>query len=86
MANPSLLEGQSLAQVRGVLNNSKGWVNSVMTKTRGADKGWVFMEVNGKGSITGRRIQYHPGSRRHFGGNPYWKVSDGTDIFRYLAN
>ncbi len=32
MLNPSLVNGKSYAQVRGLLNNSKGWVNSVMTK------------------------------------------------------
>jgi hypothetical protein len=86
MANPSLLKGQSYAQVRGTLNGSKGWVNSTMTKTRGVDKGWVFRQVNANGQPTGRLIQYHPGTHRHFGGNPYWKVSDGANVFRFLAN
>ena len=86
LANPSLLKGRSYVQVRGILNDSKGWVNSIMTKTRGMDKGWVFRQVNSKGQPTGRIIQYHPGSRRHFGGNPYWKVSDGANTFRFPAN
>ncbi len=86
MTNPSLLKGQSYAQVRGMLNGSKGWVNSTMKKARGVDKGWVLRQVNRKGQPTGRLIQYHPGSRRHFSGNPYWKVSDGANVFRFPAN
>ena len=41
MANPSSLNLKSYAQVRGILNGSKGWVNDVMNKTRGSDKGWI---------------------------------------------
>jgi len=85
LANPSVLEGKSYTQVRSALNNSDGWVHDVMRRTRSADKGWVFRQVNANGAFTGRMIQYHPGSRRHFGGRPYWKVSDGTDIFKFLA-
>ncbi len=85
MLNPSLVNGKSYAQIRGVLSESEGWVNSVMTKTRGADKGWVYRQVNASGQPTGKLIQYHPGSVRHFGGNPYWKVSNGTSTFRFPA-
>lgn len=35
MANPQLLEGQTYAQVRGILNGSKGWVHDEMHNTRG---------------------------------------------------
>jgi len=86
IANPALLDGKNYAQVRGTLNGSKDWVNNAMTKTRGADKGWVFRQVNSQGQPTGRLIQYHPGSRRHLGGNPYWKISDGTNTFRFPAD
>src|SRR3989339_124944 len=85
MLNPSLVNGKSYAQVRGVLSESEGWVNSVMTKTRGADKGWVYRQVNASGQPTGKLIQYHPGSVRHFEGNPYWKVSNGSSTFRFPA-
>ena len=57
-----------------------------MTKTRGVDKGWVFRQVNANGQPTGRLIQYQPGTPRHFGSNPYWKVSDGANVFRFPAN
>ncbi|MEE4001807.1 RHS repeat-associated core domain-containing protein, partial [Tenacibaculum sp. FZY0031] len=82
MANPNLLKGNSYIDVRKALNGSDGWINSVMKRTRGTDKGWVFRQVNSKGQPTGKVIQYHPGSRRHFGGNPYWKVSNGTTTTR----
>ncbi|MFC3357011.1 hypothetical protein [Sphingobacterium zeae] len=85
LTNPILLQGQSYGYVRNMLGKSEGWVNSVMTKTRGADKGWVLRQVNSRGQETGRLIQYHPGSRRHFGGAPYWKVSDGANTFRFPA-
>ncbi|RYD53623.1 MAG: hypothetical protein EOP52_05675 [Sphingobacteriales bacterium] len=85
MTNPNLIDGHSYAYVRNILGKSKGWVNSVMRKTRGTDKGWVLRQVNNKGQETGKLIQYHPGSRRHFGGNPYWKVSDGASTFRFPA-
>ena len=85
MTNPNLLSGKSLYQVRGVLNGSKGWVDDVMKHTRSSDKGWVFKKINTFGNPTGHRIQYHPGSRRHFGGNPYWKISNGNTVTRVPA-
>ncbi len=87
MANPSLIDKMSYAQVRGIVSNSKGWVHSTMNKTRWADKGWVFREVSVRGHPTGRMIQYHPGTHRHFGGRPYWKVSNGIKgVSKFLAN
>ena len=85
MTNPSLLQGKPYGYVRNALDRSDGWVNSVMTKTRSSDKGWVLRQVNNRGQETGKLIQFHPGSRRHFGGNPYWKVSDGANTFRFPA-
>lgn len=85
MANPSLLQGKSYFYVRNMLSKSKGWINDIMRKTRGSDKGWVLRQVNSKGQETGKLIQYHSGSRRHFGGKPYWKVSDGKNTFRFPA-
>ncbi|WP_026703622.1 RHS repeat-associated core domain-containing protein [Flavobacterium soli] len=86
MDNPSLLKGRSYENIRATLSNTEGWVNSSMTKTRGADKGWVLRQVNSRGQETGKLIQYHPGSRRKYNGAPYWKVSDGTDTYRFPAN
>jgi hypothetical protein len=63
--------------VRSMIGRTPGWVDDVMrhstTNPRG---GWVFREMNTAGTdFTGRLIQFHPGTPRHFGGLPYWKVS-----------
>lgn len=50
-------------------------------------EGWVLREMNSTGTdYTGRMIQYHPGTPRHFNGMPYWKVSTGTEIIRIPLN
>ncbi len=86
MANPNLLSGKSLAQVRGILGKSQGWVDDVMRRSSRAE-GWVFREMNKRGTdFTGRMIQYHPGTPRHFGGAPYWKVSSGSGTVRIPLN
>ena len=86
LANPNLLQGKSLEQVQSVLGNSKNWVNDMMRKSTRAD-GWVLREMNQAGTnFTGRMIQYHPGTPRHFGGAPYWKVSSGNGTFRIPLN
>lgn len=56
-----------------------------MYRTRGSDKGWGYRQVNSSGQETGKLIQYHPGTHRHFNGAPYWMVSDGTNVFYYVA-
>jgi hypothetical protein len=81
-----LLQGKSLEQVQSVLGNSKNWVNDVMRKSTRAD-GWGLREMNQAGTdFTGRMIQYHPGTPRHFGGAPYWKVSSGNGTVRIPLN
>jgi hypothetical protein len=86
LVNPNLLQGKSLEQVQYILGNSKNWVNDVMRKSTRAD-GWVLREMNQAGTdFTGRMIQYHPGTPRHFGGAPYWKVSSGNGTFRIPVN
>jgi RHS repeat-associated protein len=77
LANPSLLQGKSLADVRMRIGRTPGWVDDVMRhSTTHPQGGWVFRELNAAGTdFTGRMIQYHPGTSRHFGGRPYWKVS-----------
>jgi len=80
IANPSLLEGKTLSEVQNILKNTSGWKEGVMTKTRSADKGWTMHQLNSKGTdVTDLYIQYHPGTHRHFNGNPYWKVSSGKN-------
>ncbi len=49
-------------------------------------EGWVLRKMNKAGTdFTGRLLQYHPGTPRHFEGLPYWKVSNGMDLFRYIS-
>ena len=77
MANPSLLQGKSMAQVRMMIDKTPGWANDVMRHSTTHPKGgWVFREMNAAGTdFTGRMIQFNPGTPRHFGGQAYWKVS-----------
>ena len=84
MANPNLLEGKSYGYIRNMLGNSKNWVNDNMRRSSRA-QGWILREMNQAGTdFTGRMIQYHPGTPRHYGGMPYWKVSSGSGTFRIL--
>ena len=77
MANPSLLQGRTVAEISEVMVGSSRWVRDVMRRSSRAT-GVVFREVNDAGTdFTGRIIQYHPGTPRHFGGKAYWKVSNG---------
>ena len=79
MANPSLLDGKSMNHVKATIGESPGWSHDVMRRsTRHPNGGWVFREMNKKGTdYTGRMIQWHPGTPRHFKNQPYWKVSNG---------
>lgn len=88
IANPELLKGKSLNQVKGLLENSKGWTNDVMRRsTTNPNGGWVLREMNAVGTdFTGRIIQYHPETPRHFNGAPYWKISSGFGTVRFPAN
>lgn len=70
-----LLKGKSLNEIKPLLGNSENWINDVMRKsTTNPNGGWVLREITGS-NLTGRNIQFHPGTHRHFNGNPYWKVS-----------
>jgi len=77
LANPLLLQGRGAAEVRMAIGGTPGWVDDVMRhSTTHPEGGWVFREMNAGGTdFTGRMIQFHPGTSRHFGGSPYWKVS-----------
>lgn len=77
LSNPDILMGRSLGDVQKAVGGTTGWKHTEMLKTRSADKGWVFRELGGKGEYSGKNIQYHPGTQRHYNGNPYWKVSNG---------
>jgi RHS repeat-associated protein len=78
MANPRLLAGKSQKEVEAIIGNSPGWEVGALRQGRNAGRGWTFREKNAAGTdYTGRYIQWHPGSSRHYGGAPYWKVSNG---------
>ena len=78
IANPSLLEGRSLSEVKEILKDTPGWEEGQMKRTRSADKGWTLYQLNPRGTDpTDLYIQFHPGTHRHFNGKPYWKVSSG---------
>lgn len=87
MANPKLLDGKSLNQVKSIVGETNGWVNGTLNQGRSKGEGWMLREMNSKGTdYTGRMIQYHPGSSRHYSGSPYWKASSGTGgTIRYPA-
>jgi len=79
LADPQLLPGRTLAEVRAAIGHSLGWVHDVMRHgTSHPGGGWVFREVDGAGNFTGRPIQCHPAGR-HFDCRPYWKVSGVPD-------
>jgi hypothetical protein len=76
LANPRLINGKTLEHVKSSIGHTPGWIHDVMRRsTTSPGGGWVFREVTDAGEFTGRMIQYHPGTARHFGGKPYWKVS-----------
>jgi hypothetical protein len=78
--NPSLLEGQHFDTASSWLKITKphdaNWVETGLGKGDHAGQGWIYREVLPNGEYSGTMIQYHPGSVRHFGGQPYWKVSN----------
>ncbi|WP_377325657.1 RHS repeat-associated core domain-containing protein [Pimelobacter simplex] len=78
MANPRLLEGVHPAQLENIMRGTPGWEFGVLGRGRSAGSGWTARELNSAGTdFTGRYIQWSPGSPRHFGGAPYWKISSG---------
>lgn len=79
MVNPQLLKGVEPSQLMSRVNLPDNWVVGTMNRTRNENKGFTLRELNSRGTdYTDRYIQYHPGSGRHFNGQPYWKVSSGN--------
>ena len=75
-SNPSLLEGRNLERVQSEIGDTPGWIQDVMRRSEShPGGGWMLREVNQAGNLTGRMVQYHPGTWRHFDGKAYWKVS-----------
>jgi RHS repeat-associated protein len=79
MVNPSLLAGKSPQEVQAVFGNNSKWEVGTMRRGSSAGEGFTLRELNARGTdYTDRYIQWHPGTPRHFGGRPYWKVSNGV--------
>ncbi|MDL2214721.1 hypothetical protein LJC00_00845 [Dysgonomonas sp. OttesenSCG-928-M03] len=76
--NPRLLDGVSKEAVQRQLGNTDGWETGTLKQGRNQGQGWTLRELNSqKTDYTDKYIQYSPGSRRHFNGDPYFKISSG---------
>ena len=76
--NPKLLARMTEAELRAKFANDPQFRVEGMSRGRHAGTGLVIREVAPSGDLSGRLIQYHPGTPRHFSGRPYWKVSNGA--------
>lgn len=72
--NPQLLAGKAPAQIANLVRGSSQWVQTTLGRGAHQGQGMVLREVNSRGNLTGRMIQWHPGGGHH-GPSPYWKVS-----------
>ncbi|MDN8450819.1 RHS repeat-associated core domain-containing protein, partial [Acinetobacter baumannii] len=80
-ANPKLLRNvKSPDHFKSLTYIDNNYVEGVMKRTRSLDKGFTLRELAPDGkNVTDRYIQYHPGSVRHYNGQPYWKISSGKN-------
>lgn len=86
MSNPNMLSNISLQSFQNRMSGFGRWQMGNLGKGRSMGKGMSLRELNPRGTdFTHRYIQYHPGSPRHFGGAPYWKISGSTrgGVIRY---
>ncbi|MBW7674128.1 RHS repeat-associated core domain-containing protein [Chryseobacterium chendengshani] len=77
--NPNLLKNQSPANFSSNVELPSNW--KVETLKRGSNRGGGYKatEYNSKGNPTGTYIRYNPGSKYgRKGGDPYWRVSNGS--------
>ncbi len=74
VANPSLLNGLTVADVRSRLVAGPAWREESLRRGSHAGEGWVLREYEADGTPTGRVIRWHPGGGHH-GPVPYWRVS-----------
>ena len=71
--NPTAIQGQSLTKVKMASRLSSSWTTSTLTQS---SRGSVGFKALSGGD---RLISWSPpGSRWHFGGSAYWKVSSGV--------
>lgn len=80
-SNPALLKTiKSPDQFKSMVHIDNNYLEGVMKRTRSLDKGFTLRELAPDGkNVTDRYIQYHPGSVRHYDGQPYWKISSGKN-------
>lgn len=77
--NPNVLLGKTFNEVEPILKNQAGWEYGTMNKSSQGKIGFTMRQLNSRGTdFTDHYLQYHPGTSRHFGGRPYWKVSNGN--------
>ena len=70
---PQRIQGQSLGKVKYAAELSPQWKTGTLTKGTHAGMGW---KATAHGDWL---IQWHPGSKWHYGGASYWKVSSGIN-------
>ena len=86
MNNPYMLSSTSLQSFQGRMSGFGNWQMGTLGKGRSMGKGMTLRQWNSRGTdFTDRYVQYHPGSSRHFGGRPYWKISGSVrgGVIRY---
>ena len=77
-SNPNVLMGKNFAAAAPILQGYVNWEYGVLKKGRNVGKGFTMNEKMQNGKLGQKYIQFHPGSKHHYDGKPYWKVSRGT--------
>lgn len=73
MKNPEKIQSYSLDEFKEIANNSS-WETGTLTRSSQGAVGFKVFRL-----YDGQMISWHPaGSRWHFSGNAYWKISSGT--------
>lgn len=77
-SNPRMLQNMKVSDVVGYYSRQPGWKIGRLGRGRHQGEGITIRQLAPNGNdVTDLLIQWHPGSVRHFGGKPYWKVSQG---------
>lgn len=85
--NTGVLADMTEQEVRDFYLKYPGWLVGGLGKGRRQGQGLTVRQLAPNGvDVTDLYIQYSPGSRRHFNGDPYWKISGGKiGTTRYRA-
>ena len=77
--DPYVLEALDPADVAAYYSEIPGWDVGGLRRGRSKGLGLIVRQLNPQGTEpTGLMLEFHPGTRRHFNGQPYWKVSQGN--------